>query len=65
MHVHSRKVGLKCAGPRQWKGVGLLRTQASREELHIEAEIDTERKTSETGVKKHFTEMLKDVGMVE
>ena len=51
MHVHSRKVGLKCAGPRQWKGVGLLRTQASREELHIEAEIDTERKTSETDVK--------------
>ena len=46
------QVGLKRAGPRE-VGVGLVPTQASRDgkELHQEAEMDTERKTSETSVR--------------
>ena len=45
--------------------MGLVLTQASRDgEFHKEAEMDTERKTSETSVKKYFTKMLKNVGTV-
>ena len=45
MHVLStfhRKVGLKHAGPQEYKGVGFVRTQDGKA-LHKEAEMDTAR----------------------
>ena len=67
MHVHPRFIERRGSSARvrgvEWGGAR-ANTSTIYMTLHKEAEMDTVRKNSETSVKKHFTKMLKDVGMV-